>query len=159
METPTQLVSLDELDKPVLQTEDTIFPAPNSTDINPINGFRTDYRSADTHAITDEERASHSVGVSNNSPPIASLEGTADTPYSKKEVGGLHRQLFRNLFAKQGSSPPISPLATEESIVATPTSAIDMEPTQWQPTKDVVSAYDTDSPGQPHPPAESTSES
>jgi hypothetical protein len=85
METPTPLVSLDDLDKPVLQTEDTTFPAPNSTDINPINGLRTDYRSADTHATTDEELASHGVGVSNISPPIASLEGTADTSHSNRE--------------------------------------------------------------------------
>jgi hypothetical protein len=151
METPTQLVSLDELDKPVLQTEDTPFPAPNSTDINPIGGLRTDYRSADIQALTDEELASHGVGVSNNSPPIASLEGTADTPFSNKERGGLHRQLFRNLLAKQGSSPPVSPLATEESIVTAPTSAINMEPTQWQPPRDFGSAYDTDSPGQYYP--------
>jgi hypothetical protein len=148
METPTPLVPLDDLDKPILQTEDTTFPAPDSTDINPMNGLRTDYRSADTHATTDEELASHGVGVRNISPPIASLEGTADNPYSNKERGGLHRQLFRNLFAKQASSPPISPLATEESIVTTPTAAIDVgEPTQWQPTRDLVPAYDTDSPG------------
>jgi hypothetical protein len=139
METPSPLVSLDDLDKPVLQTEDTTFPAPNSTDINPINGLRTDYRSADTHATTAEELASHGVGVSNDPPPI--------TPHLTKEMG-LRRRLFRELLEKQGSSPPVSPLATEESIVATPSSAIDMEPTQWQPTKDLVSAYDSDSPGQ-----------
>jgi hypothetical protein len=117
METPTQLVSLDELDKPVLQTEDTTFPAPNSTDINPINGLRTDYRSADTQALTDEELASHGVGVSNDPPPI--------TPHLTKEMG-LRRQLFRDLLEKQGSSPPVSPQATEGSIVTTPTTAIDV---------------------------------
>ena len=160
METPTPLVSMDELDKPILPTEDIAFPAPDSTDINPTNGLRTDYRTADTKALTDEELASHGVGVSDISTPIASLEGTADTPYSKEEVGGLHRQLFRNRFAKQGSTPPISPLSREESIVTTPTSAIDVgEPTRSQPATDLVSVYNTDSTGQYHPSAETTSKS
>ena len=142
METPSPLVSLDELDKPVLQREDTAFPAPDSTDINPTNGLRTDYRSADTQARTDEELASRGVGMSNDPPPIA--------PHLTKEMG-LRRQLFRDLLEKQGSNPPVSPLATEESIMTAPTSAIKLEPTQWQPPRDIGSAYDTDSPGQYYP--------
>ena len=151
METPSPLASLDNLDKPILPTEeDTTFPAPDSTDINPINGLRTDYRTADTKALTDDQLATHGVGLSNDPPPI--------TPHFKEM--GLHRQLFRDLLEKQGSSPPISPPATEESIVTTPTTTIDVgEPTQWQPTRNLVSAYNTDSSGQYHPSAETTSKS
>lgn len=151
METPTPLVSLDNLDKPILPTEDTTFPAPDSTDINPVNGLRTDYRTADTKALTDEELASQGVGLSNDPLPI--------TPHLTKEIG-LRRQVLRDLLEKQGSSPPISPPATEESIVTTPTTATVVgvgEPTQWQPM--TVSAYSTDSPGQYHPSAEVTSKS
>jgi len=137
METPTPLVSLDDLDKPVLRSEDCTYPAPDSTDNNPMNGLRTDYRSMDTHAPTDEELASHVVGVSNDLSPVAPPE----TPYLTKKMG-LHRQLFQNLLAKQDSSPPTSPLVTQESIVTAPTSAIDMEPTRWSTSADA-----TDSPG------------
>jgi hypothetical protein len=146
METPTPLLSLDDLNKPVLRPDDSIDTAPDPAQIN-IDGFRNEYRSMDTHFPTTEELASNGV-VSDVSPPITPLQGTADTPYVNKEMGGLHRRLLENLLAKQNPSPPASP--PQESIVTTttPTSAIVMEPTQWQPTKNLESAYDTNSPGQ-----------
>jgi hypothetical protein len=158
METPTPILSLDELNETVLRPEDSTFPAQDPTQIIPNNRHRTDYRSMDTHAPTAEDLVSHGIGVSDDSRPATPPE----TPYLTKEMGGLHRQLLRNLLAKQDSSPPVSPLVTRESIVTTtiPTSANDIgEPTQWQPTGDFKFAYDTNSPGQYHPPAETMSKS
>ena len=142
METPTPPISLDNLDKPVLRLGDSTYPSTDPDMINPTNGLPRDLRSLDTPAPTPEFLAAHGAAL-----PVTPPE----TPLLHKDLG-LHRQLLQNLLAKQGSSPPVSPLGTEQSIATMPTSAIDTEPTRLQSSSETVYPYDTASRGQYHHP-------